>query len=101
MTTTTDTVPGAADPESAADPAQSRKAFMAGLASTFGWALDLFDLFILLYVAPIIGRLFFPRTSRPCRWRRSTPRSRWRCWCGPWGRPCSAPMRTSTAASGR
>ena len=26
----------------AADPAQSRKAFMAGLASTFGWALDLF-----------------------------------------------------------
>lgn len=44
----------------AADPAQSRKAFMAGLASTFGWALDLFDLFILLYVAPIVGRLFFP-----------------------------------------
>src|SRR5690606_23638436 len=28
--------------------------------STFGWALDLFDLFILLYVAPIVGRLFFP-----------------------------------------
>lgn len=37
-----------------------RKAFLAGLASTFGWALDLFDLFILLYVAPILGRLFFP-----------------------------------------
>lgn len=41
-----------------------RKAFFAGLASTFGWALDLFDLFILLYVAPIIGRLFFP-SSQP------------------------------------
>jgi MFS family permease len=25
-----------------------------------GWALDLFDLFVLLYVAPVIGRLFFP-----------------------------------------
>ncbi len=25
-----------------------------------GWALDLFDLFILLYVAPVIGALFFP-----------------------------------------
>lgn len=60
MNTTTDTVPGAGPRDSAADPAQSRKAFMAGLASTFGWALDLFDLFILLYVAPIIGRLFFP-----------------------------------------
>jgi len=38
----------------------ARKALLAGFASTFGWALDLFDLFILLYVAPIIGRLFFP-----------------------------------------
>lgn len=44
----------------AEDSVQSRKAFMAGVASTFGWALDLFDLFILLYVAPIVGRLFFP-----------------------------------------
>jgi MFS transporter, MHS family, proline/betaine transporter len=30
------------------------------LASSLGWALDLFDLFILLYVAPIVGKLFFP-----------------------------------------
>ncbi len=30
------------------------------MASLFGWGLDLFDLFILLYVAPIVGRLFFP-----------------------------------------
>lgn len=30
------------------------------VASTLGWALDLFDLFLLLYVAPVIGALFFP-----------------------------------------
>ena len=29
-------------------------------ASCFGWSLDLFDLFILLYVAPVVGKLFFP-----------------------------------------
>src|SRR5437763_158375 len=33
---------------------------MAVFASCFGWSLDLFDLFILLYVAPVIGKLFFP-----------------------------------------
>ena len=32
----------------------------AVMASSLGWALDLFDLFILLYVAPVIGKLFFP-----------------------------------------
>jgi MFS family permease len=32
------------------------------IASTLGWALDLFDLFILLYVAPVVGALFFPST---------------------------------------
>jgi MHS family proline/betaine transporter-like MFS transporter len=30
------------------------------VASCLGWALDLFDLFILLFVAPVIGKLFFP-----------------------------------------
>ncbi len=30
------------------------------LASSLGWALDLFDLFTLLYVAPVVGKLFFP-----------------------------------------
>jgi MFS transporter, MHS family, proline/betaine transporter len=30
------------------------------LASVLGWSLDLFDLFILLYVAPVVGALFFP-----------------------------------------
>ncbi|MGA2549505.1 MAG: MFS transporter [Burkholderiaceae bacterium] len=32
----------------------------AVIASCLGWALDLFDLFILLFVAPVVGRLFFP-----------------------------------------
>ncbi|WP_458377229.1 MFS transporter [Pseudomonas fluorescens] len=60
MTTTTTIT---ASPSSAAcDTPQipPGKALLAAFASTFGWALDLFDLFILLYVAPIIGRLFFP-----------------------------------------
>ena len=37
-----------------------RQMFAAVMASLLGWSLDLFDLFILLYVAPVIGRLFFP-----------------------------------------
>lgn len=39
----------------------SRKQMLAAvIASSLGWSLDLFDLFILLYVAPVIGSLFFP-----------------------------------------
>ncbi|MGO9545723.1 MAG: MFS transporter [Rhodomicrobium sp.] len=37
-----------------------RQTLFAVIASSLGWALDLFDLFILLYVAPVIGKLFFP-----------------------------------------
>src|ERR1700728_3452771 len=37
-----------------------RQILTAVIASALGWALDLFDLFILLYVAPIVGKLFFP-----------------------------------------
>src|SRR6202034_1071430 len=37
-----------------------RQILTAVIASALGWALDLFDLFILLYVAPIVGQLFFP-----------------------------------------
>jgi MFS family permease len=33
------------------------------IASVLGWALDLFDLFILLYVAPVVGALFFPSSN--------------------------------------
>jgi MFS family permease len=43
---------------------QRRQATNAIVASLLGWSLDLFDLFILLYVAPVIGKLFFP-TSNP------------------------------------
>ncbi|EFI53265.1 MULTISPECIES: MFS transporter [Afipia] len=39
-----------------------RQRLMAVFASCFGWSLDLFDLFVLLYVAPVIGKLFFPST---------------------------------------
>jgi MFS family permease len=38
----------------------NRHVLGAVLASCVGWSLDLFDLFILLFVAPVIGRLFFP-----------------------------------------
>lgn len=41
-------------------PASSRQVAIATLAACMGWALDLFDLFILLCVAPYVGRLFFP-----------------------------------------
>lgn len=41
----------------------------AVIASVLGWSLDLFDLFILLYVAPVISILFFLRISPCCLWR--------------------------------
>jgi MFS family permease len=31
----------------------------ASIASLFAWSLDLFDLFIVIYVAPYVGRAFF------------------------------------------
>lgn len=37
-----------------------RQMVTASVASLLGWSLDLFDLFVLLYVAPVIGQLFFP-----------------------------------------
>jgi MFS family permease len=46
-----------AAPHPAAD---NRQVVGAVVASCLGWALDLFDLFVLLYVAPVVGRLFFP-----------------------------------------
>jgi MHS family proline/betaine transporter-like MFS transporter len=41
-----------------------RQMVTAGAASTVGFAFDLFDLFILLYVASTIGPLFFPAESQ-------------------------------------
>ena len=43
--------------ETALDERHMRSAI---IASVLGWALDLFDLFILLYVAPVLGAAFFP-----------------------------------------
>ena len=42
----------------------TRQTFLAALASALGWALDLYDLILILYVAPAVGRAFFP-TTRP------------------------------------
>jgi MFS family permease len=53
------TITGTAALESIA-PVDRRQATSAVIASLLGWSLDLFDLFILLYVAPVIGALFFP-----------------------------------------
>ncbi|MDR3565592.1 MAG: MFS transporter [Negativicutes bacterium] len=39
------------------------KVFVALLASVMGWALDLFDLFLLLFIAPVVGALFFPASD--------------------------------------
>jgi MFS transporter, MHS family, proline/betaine transporter len=43
-----------------ARPVGTRQMRNAVIASVLGWSLDLFDLFILLYVAPVVGALFFP-----------------------------------------
>lgn len=43
--------------------AATRKQIISAVTSSLlGWSLDLYDLFILLYVAPVVGRLFFPST---------------------------------------
>lgn len=39
---------------------ENRKLFYTTITSTLAWACDLFDLFIILFVAPTIGVLFFP-----------------------------------------
>src|SRR5471030_942715 len=50
----------AAQESAAAPEVNTRQVMGAVVASCLGWALDLFDLFVLLYVAPVVGRLFFP-----------------------------------------
>ncbi|WP_018262296.1 MFS transporter [Methylobacterium sp. WSM2598] len=47
-------------PDAALTKPTTRQTATAVMASLFGWGLDLFDLFILLYVAPVVGALFFP-----------------------------------------
>jgi MFS transporter, MHS family, proline/betaine transporter len=41
----------------------NRSVATAVIASTLGWSLDFFDLLILLYVAPAVGKAFFPLDS--------------------------------------
>lgn len=45
-------------------PVARRQIWIATCASVFGWSLDLFDFFMILYLVPTIGPLFFP-SSRP------------------------------------
>ena len=48
-------------PTAPARPALTQRQVVAAIAfSALGWAFDLFDLFILLYVAPILAKVFFP-----------------------------------------
>ena len=51
----------ATDPAAGAPP--SRSALPAAFASVAGWAFDLFDLFLLLYVAKAVGQQIFPAES--------------------------------------
>lgn len=47
-----------------AAPAPTRRQMVtAGLSSVVGFGFDLFDLFVLLYVASTVGPLFFPTSS--------------------------------------
>ncbi|WP_051348360.1 MFS transporter [Peribacillus kribbensis] len=41
----------------------NRQLVSATMASLLGWSFDLYDLFILLYVTPTIGSLFFPSSN--------------------------------------
>src|SRR5438067_9636552 len=50
------------NPTLVAEREHNRHVLKAVAASCVGWSLDLYDLFILLFVAPVIGKLFFPST---------------------------------------
>ncbi|MDE2121416.1 MAG: MFS transporter, partial [Betaproteobacteria bacterium] len=43
-----------------ASPPSQRQVAAAIAFSALGWAFDLFDLFLLLYVAPVLATVFFP-----------------------------------------
>lgn len=60
MTEPSTTVAGAGDGTAQTE---RRRTFTAVTASTLGWAFDLYDLFILLFVASTIGPLLFPGQS--------------------------------------
>jgi MFS transporter, MHS family, proline/betaine transporter len=47
-----------------ARPIGTRQILFVAAASCLGWAFEFFDLLVLLYVAPVVGSLFFP-SDRP------------------------------------
>lgn len=51
---------GVASTMGTASSIETRQLFCATIVSTLSWACDLFDLFIILFVAPTIAKLFFP-----------------------------------------
>lgn len=57
----------------------NRQLATAVTASVLGWSLDLFDLFTLLYVAPVVGSFSSPRRSRRFLSLLSTPPSQSLC----------------------
>ncbi|TAM88880.1 MAG: MFS transporter, partial [Candidimonas sp.] len=48
----------------AAGSVETKRLVYATVFSTLSWGCDLFDLFIILFVAPTIGELFFPSDNR-------------------------------------
>ena len=60
---TTTTLAVGPPPAETIDQVSPRQAARTVLASILAWAFDLFDLFILLFLAPTLGPLFFPTGS--------------------------------------
>jgi len=54
-------------PEATRESDPSKQILMALFASTAGWSLTCRP-FLLLFVAPTIGALFFPTNVPPCPW---------------------------------
>jgi hypothetical protein len=54
---------------------RTEQIFLTAAVSCLGWALDLYDLLILLYVAPVVGRLFFPASEPLLSLAAVSPRS--------------------------
>ena len=84
--------------EAGLDGISRQQMFTAVMASCLGWSLDLFDLFILLYIADVIGKLFFPSTVPTISLAAVYASFAVTLLIGRSAPPCSAPMPTGTAA---
>jgi hypothetical protein len=82
-------------------PAGRRQMINAVIASVLGFSLDLFDLFILLYVAPVVGALFFPSSLPTLSLAAVYASFAVTLLCARSGRRCSAIMPISTVARAR